>query len=188
MVGEIRDKETADTAIEASLTGHQVFSTLHTNSAVESITRLLNIGVPPYLLTSTIELIIAQRLVRKLCDNCKKPANVSPEMTALVKRAMDKFDPKGEIDKEKFDKMSFFEAVGCDKCNHIGYYGRVGLYEVFHMNNELRKLISSNATTLELEEAGKRQGMITLEQGGIIKALEGVTTLDEIYRVARKSE
>ncbi|MFA6991877.1 MAG: GspE/PulE family protein [Candidatus Gracilibacteria bacterium] len=188
MVGEIRDKETADTAIEASLTGHQVFSTLHTNSAVESITRLLNMGVAPYLLTSTIELIIAQRLVRKLCDNCKKESSVAAPMLEMVKKAMENFDPAGEIDAQKLKDMKFYEAVGCDKCNKIGYFGRVGLYEMFHMNNELRRLVSANATILDLEEAAKKHGMITLEQAGILKALEGVTSLEEIYRVARKSE
>lgn len=188
MVGEIRDQETANTAIEASLTGHLVFSTLHTNSAVESITRLVNMGVAPYLLTSTIELIIAQRLVRKLCDKCKKEATAGESMTALVKNAMDKLHAEGEVDKNLLAGMKFYEATGCSECNNIGYKGRVGLYEVFRMNNELRKLISSGATMLELEDAAQRNNMVTLEQAGIIKALEGQTSLEEVYRVARKSE
>ncbi|MFA5948269.1 MAG: ATPase, T2SS/T4P/T4SS family [Candidatus Gracilibacteria bacterium] len=187
MVGEIRDKETADTAIEASLTGHLVFSTLHTNSAVESITRLLNMGVAPYLITSTMELIIAQRLVRKLCPFCKKIASPGNEMLEIVKKALDTIYIKGEYDPALKEKLQFFEPVGCNNCNNIGYSGRVGLYEVFRMNNEIRKLVSEGASTIDIQDAAQKNGMITLEQAGIIKALEGQTSLNEVYRVARKS-
>lgn len=188
MVGEIRDKETADTAIEASLTGHLVFSTLHTNSAVESITRMINMGVQPYLITSTVELIIAQRLVRKICEHCKKESVVSPEMIEVVKNAMSHLHAEGEIDPGLLAGMKFYDATGCEKCNNIGYSGRVGLYEVFRMNNELRRLIATSASTIDIQEAAQKNGMVTLEQAGIIKGLQGVTTLEEIYRVARKSE
>lgn len=160
MVGEIRDKETANTAIEASLTGHLVFSTLHTNSAVESITRLLNMGIQPYLLTSTIELIIAQRLVRRLCDSCKKPSTTSAELLELVKKAMAELHVQGEIDPGLISGMQFYEAVGCEKCNGVGYFGRIGLYEVFRMNNELRKLIGGGAATLEIQDAAQRAGWL----------------------------
>ncbi len=187
MVGEIRDKETANTAIEASLTGHLVFSTLHTNSAVESITRLINMGIEPYLLNSTLELIIAQRLVRKVCEKCKKQVETSPELLELVKRAMSRLHTEGEIDPALLTGMQFYQAVGCVECGNVGYLGRVGLYEVFRMNNELRKLVGSSASMLDIEEAALKNGMVTLEQAGIIKALQGVTTLDEVYRVARKS-
>jgi len=188
MVGEIRDKETADTAIEASLTGHLVFSTLHTNSAVESITRLLNIGVQPYLIASTIELIIAQRLVRKLCPYCKKAVeDLSADMREVAKKAMDGLYVEGEVDPALKEKLLFYESPGCDKCNGIGYQGRLGLYEVFKMNNEVRKLVLEGANILDIQEAAQRNGMITLEQAGIIKALNGETSLEEVYRVARKS-
>jgi type II secretory ATPase GspE/PulE/Tfp pilus assembly ATPase PilB-like protein len=187
MVGEIRDKETGNTAIEASLTGHLVFSTLHTNSAVESIIRLVNMGIQPYLLTSTIELIIAQRLVRKLCDHCKKVAESSEEILSMVKRAMASLKVEGEIDPALLSGMKFYEAVGCKECGDIGYRGRLGLYEVFRMDNELRKLIGESATNLEIQAAAQKNGMVTLEQAGIIKALEGETSLEEVYRVARKS-
>jgi len=188
MVGEIRDKETANTAIEASLTGHLVFSTLHTNSAVESIVRIVNMGIQPYLLTASVELIIAQRLVRRVCQHCKRLTTPDEEMMKIVKKAMDSLHAEGEIDPELLKGMQFYEAVGCDKCGNVGYKGRVGIYEVFRMNNLLRQMISDDASILELEEAAKKSGMVTLEQGGIIKALEGLTTLDEVYRVARKSE
>lgn len=187
MVGEIRDKETANTAIEASLTGHLVFSTLHTNSAVESITRLINMGIEPYLLNSTIELIIAQRLVRKVCEKCKKPAETSPELLELVKRALSRLHAEGEIDPALIQGMQFYQSVGCVECGNVGYIGRIGLYEVFRMNNELRKIIGSSGSMIDIEEAALKNGMVTLEQAGIIKALQGVTTLDEVYRVARKS-
>ncbi len=188
MVGEIRDKETADTAIEASLTGHLVFSTLHTNSAIESLTRLINMGVQPYLITSSLELIIAQRLVRKICDNCKKPAQTSEEMLAVIKKALDNLHVEGEVDPQLAQGLQFYEAVGCDQCNNIGYKGRLGLYEVFRMNNSMRRLIAEGATNIDLQKAAQENGMITLEQAGVIKALEGKTTLEEVYRVARKSE
>ncbi len=187
MVGEIRDKETADTAIEASLTGHLVLSTLHTNSAVESITRLINMGVQPYLITSTIELIIAQRLVRKVCEHCKKPANTSPEILELAKKALESLHAEGEVDPKLIAGMQFYEAPGCQYCNNVGYFGRVGLYEVLRINNELKKLILQGASSIDLQEAAKKNGMVTLEQAGIIKALQGVTTLEEVYRVARKA-
>lgn len=188
MVGEIRDKETANTAIEASLTGHLVFSTLHTNSAVESITRIINMGIAPYLLTSTIELIIAQRLVRKVCEKCKKISQTSPEILELVKNALSKLHVEGEVDPALVKNLQFYEAPGCPECNNVGYKGRVGLYEVFRMNNELRRLVGSNSSVLDIEDAALKNGMVTLEQAGIIKALQGVTTLEEVYRVARKSE
>lgn len=187
MVGEMRDKETANTAIEAALTGHLVFSTLHTNSAVESITRLINMGIQPYLLTSTIELIIAQRLVRRLCE-CKKPAQTSAEMLEIVKHALSTIYVKGEVDENLVKGLQFYEAGGCEKCNNTGYKGRVGVYEVFRMNNVLRKLISESATMVQLGDAAQKSGMITLEQAGVIRALEGMTSLEEVYRVSRKSE
>lgn len=188
MVGEIRDKETANTAIEASLTGHLVFSTLHTNSAVESLTRIINMGIQPYLITSTVELIIAQRLVRQICTHCKRPSETSPELIAMVKKALEKVVVEGEIDPALISGMQFYNAPGCDQCNGVGYHGRVGLYEVLRMNNELRRLVAESASTMDIQVVAQKNGMITLEQAGIIKALQGVTTLDEVYRVARKSE
>lgn len=188
MVGEIRDKETGNTAIEASLTGHLVFSTLHTNSAVESLTRMINMGIQPYLLSSTIELIIAQRLVRRLCEKCKRHLEISPELLKMVKNALGNLHAEGEIDPELLKKLEFFEAPGCDACNKIGYKGRVGLYEVLRMNNKLRRLITEGANTLDIQKAAQESGMVTLEQAGVIKALQGMTSLDEVYRVARKSE
>jgi type II secretory ATPase GspE/PulE/Tfp pilus assembly ATPase PilB-like protein len=189
MVGEIRDRETIDIAIEASLTGHLVLSTIHTNSAVETLTRIDNMGVPPFLMAETIELIIAQRLVRKLCDNCKVPDdNIHPDVLALIKKALENLHSTDEIEPEKIQAMKFFKAVGCEQCDKIGYRGRLGLYEIMRMNNEIRRLIVAKASSLDIEKAALKNGMVNLEQAGIIKALKGETSLEEVYRVAKRME
>ncbi len=194
MVGEIRDRETTDIAIEAALTGHLVLSTIHTNSAVETLTRIDNMGVPPFLMASTIELIIAQRLVRKLCDKCKQPQTPDPEVLGLVKRAVTNLhfvDEKAlaeEIEPEKLKALQFFQAVGCEACDRVGYLGRLGLYEIMRMNNDIRRLILTRASSLDIEKAAMKNGMINLEQAGILKALKGETSLEEIYRVAKRME
>lgn len=188
MVGEIRDKETVEVAIEASLTGHLVLSTIHTNSAVETLTRILNMGIPGFLLTATINAIIAQRLVRRLCDKCKKPITVDPSTWEMVRKALSKLNPKEPVDPAKLQAPVFYgpgEKHDCPKCNGVGYYGRVGLFEVMHMNNSLRELILKNASIMELQNRAVETGMVTLEQVGILKALEGVTSLEEVYSVAR---
>jgi type II secretory ATPase GspE/PulE/Tfp pilus assembly ATPase PilB-like protein len=188
MVGEIRDRETIDIAIEASLTGHQVFSTIHTNSAVETLTRILNMGVPPYLLTSTIELIIAQRLVRKLCQACKVPTAPHPDVLELAKRALANIHSQDEIEPEKIQGLVFYDAKGCVECDGIGYRGRLGLYEIMRMNNEIRRLLVQSASSVDIEKAAIKNGMVSLEQIGIIKALKGETSLEEVYRVAKRME
>ncbi len=191
MVGEIRDRETIDVAIESSLTGHLVLSTIHTNSAVETITRIDNMGVPPFLMTATINTIIAQRLVRQLCQSCKKPMASLDEATKVtVQKAIDRLSPaeKAEADQGLLAGLQFYEPVGCDQCDHMGYHGRVGLYEVLQMTNELRHQIIQRKPSIELEEAAIKGGMTTLEQSGILKALQGLTTLSEVYRVARPIE
>jgi len=186
MVGEIRDRETVDVAIEASLTGHLVLSTIHTNSAVETLTRILNMGVPPFLLTATINAIIAQRLVRKLCD-CKQPIQLDPQTMELVKNALAKLNPDEPVDQAKIQALQFFgpKEGGCEKCNGIGYFGRIGLFEVMKMSNELRSMILKNGTSMEIQAAAMKTGMVTLEQAGILKALGGMTSLEEVYSVAR---
>ncbi|MBI2638271.1 type II/IV secretion system protein [Candidatus Peregrinibacteria bacterium] len=190
MVGEIRDRETMDTAIESSLTGHLVFSTIHTNSAVETLTRIANMGVPAFLMTATINLIIAQRLVRKVCANCRQEVQVPPEVLERVKRAL-KFlhaDEAANIDPAALSGLKFYEGKGCDQCGKSGYFGRMGIYEVMWMNNRLRRLILDHAASMEIEKAAMESGMVGLEQAGIIKALKGETTLEEVYSVARESE
>lgn len=190
MVGEIRDRETIDVAIEAALTGHLVLSTIHTNSAVETLTRIDNMGVPAFLMTATINTIIAQRLVRKLCGACKKPTKIDEITQAMVKKALSRLSEteKKSVDPTLLNTLEFYEPVGCDQCDHIGFRGRVGLYEVLQMTNELRHQMINRSSSLEIEEAAIQGGMTTLEQSGILKALQGLTTLHEVYRVARPSE
>ena len=188
MVGEIRDKETADTAIEASLTGHLVLSTLHTNSAVETITRILNMGIAPYLLSSTLEIVIAQRLVRKLCESCKTESQADEETLKGIKMALEGADLNGEIDPKFLESMKFYAPKGCDKCNNTGYLGRVGLFEVLKLDNKIRKAIFDKLSTLEIHEIAVKNGMLSLEQDGIIKALSGQTSLEEVYRVSKKAD
>ncbi len=188
MVGEIRDRETIDIAIEASLTGHQVFSTIHTNSAVETLTRILNMGVSPFLIASTVELIMAQRLVRKLCDKCKVLSAPEPHVMEAVKRALSTLNSSEEIDPAKLQTLEFYVGKGCPECDNVGYKGRIGLYEIMRMNNNIRRLILAQASSLDIEKAALEGGMVSLEQIGIIKALKGETSLEEVYRVAKKME
>ncbi len=191
MVGEIRDRETVDIAIEASLTGHLVLSTVHTNSAVETLTRIENMDVPSFLVASTIEVIIAQRLVRKLCTACRQPATeaIDPQLQAQIDKALVGIELKyPELDKQMFTAKQFYVPKGCDQCNNIGYFGRTAIYEVLRMNNVLRKMILENASAIDIEKVAIKSGMITLEQDGLVKALSGISSLEEVYSVARKVE
>ena len=189
MVGEIRDKETIDVAIESALTGHLVLSTIHTNSAVETLTRIANMGVQNYLMTSTINLIIAQRLVRKICEKCRAQTQIEPFFQERVKKALVTLTPKeAERYAQYIAAPVFYKGTGCEACGNTGYFGRVGLYEVLYMNNSMRKAILENQSSIELEAIAKQNGMISLEQAGVLKCLLGQTTLDEVYSVARAEE
>jgi len=190
MVGEIRDQETIQTAIEASLTGHLVLSTIHTNSAVETLTRIDNLGIPPFLMASSIELIIAQRLVRKLCPSCKIQYEPEPELMERTKHALENIGVPGKVTPEMLQNKKFFKESphGCAECDGIGYKGRVGLYEIMAMNNEIRKMIMDRASSVDIEKVALKNGMVSLEQDGVIKAIQGQTSLEEIYRVAKKME
>jgi len=188
MVGEIRDKETIDIAIEASLTGHLVLSTIHTNSAVETITRIMNMKVPDFLLTAAINLIIAQRLSRRLCQFCKTKANLSKKSMANIKEAFTIFNPGKDFDMSIFKNMQFFgpSDKGCEECDGEGYKGRVGIFEIMVMTENIKKSVLAGMPSLEIQKVAQKDGMITLEQDGIIKALEGVTSLEEIYKLVKK--
>lgn len=191
MVGEIRDRETVDIAIEASLTGHLVLSTIHTNSAVETLTRIENMDVPEFLVASTVEVIIAQRLVRKLCQSCKQPAPAAdpvlgPQIDKALLGGIEAKFP--ELDKALLAGKAFFVPKGCEQCNNIGYFGRIAIYEVLRMNNEIRRMILDKSPAVQIEKAAIKLGMITLEQDGLVKCLKGITSLEEVYSVARKVE
>ncbi len=171
LVGEIRDLETAEIAVQASLTGHLVFSTLHTNDAPSTITRLRDMGIPTFMITATVESILAQRLVRRICSQCREEVDPEEEMLLDI----------GILKKDVQDKK-FFRGVGCDVCNNTGYKGRVGLFELMLINDGLRELIMSNAATDELREHAKRDGMTSLREAGLQNAHGGTTTLEEVVR------
>lgn len=189
MVGEIRDRETVDIAIEAALTGHLVLSTVHTNSAVETLTRLENMEVPSFLIAATIELIIAQRLVRKLCQQCKQPLPITPELAPQIDKAIAGVTTKyPKLDTALITGKQFYGPKGCDQCDNVGYFGRVAIYEVLRINNELRRMLLEHVSPIDIEKSAIKLGMSTLEQDGIVKALQGITSLEEVYGVARKIE
>jgi len=171
LVGEIRDFETAEIAVKAALTGHLVLSTLHTNDAPSTISRLMNMGIEPFLVATSVNLICAQRLVRRICSNCKEELDV-PEQ-ALVDAG---YSP------EEAKKTKIYHGKGCSTCNKGGYKGRTGLYEVMEINDELRELILVGASALELKKKAIEQGMITLRRSGLIKVALGQTTMEEVLR------
>ena len=173
MVGEIRDKTTTEIAIRAALTGHLVLSTVHTNSAAATITRLINMGVEPFLIASTIIVVVSQRLVRKICTSCKTPLKISDD--DLVKYG---FDP------QVFKGKEIFHGIGCNKCKNTGYSGRIGLFEVLPVTKRIRNMILDRATDDEIEAAAVEEGMITLREAGIRKILRGET---DIFEVAKET-
>lgn len=169
MIGEIRDAETANIAINASLTGHLVFSTLHTNDAPSAVARLADIGVKPFLIASAVRSILAQRLVRKLCPICKAPA----ELTEKELRAL-------HLDPSRLSDASIYGAVGCDKCRGNGYRGRMGMFELFNIDDEVRSMINGELSTGQLRRRARELGMRTLREDGIRKVLSGLTSADEV--------
>ena len=171
MVGEIRDFETAQIAVQAALTGHLVLSTVHTNDAPGTITRLIDMGIEPFLISSAIILILAQRLIRKVCTDCREPIKVHPQLL------IDLGIPPDEV-----KSFPTYKGKGCSICNNTGYKGRLGLYEVMPMKEELKELILSRASTSEIKKEAIRLGMKTLRQSGIVKIKEGLTSIEEVLR------
>jgi type IV pilus assembly protein PilB len=153
------------------LTGHTVFSTLHTNDAPSTITRMKDMGVPTFLITATVEAILAQRLVRRICTQCREP--IEPSDEALIELG---------LKREELQGKTFFRGKGCDACNNTGYKGRLGLFELMVLNDQMRDLIMSNVTTDELREVARKNGMVTLREVGIKSILGGITTADEVIR------
>ena len=171
MIGEIRDEETARIAIQASLTGHMVLSTLHTNDAPSSITRIINIGIEPYLISAAVNAVIAQRLVRRICDNCKQPVTSVPER---IKTYLERFQAS---------LAQLYQGAGCEKCRQTGYKSRIGIYELLELGEEMRDLITSNPTLGELRRGAIQYGMRTLREDGLEKVANGLTTVEEVMRV-----
>ncbi len=173
LVGEIRDEETAEIAIRAALTGHLVFSTLHTNDAPSAIPRLIDMGVKPYMVASSVQAIMAQRLVRTICTNCKQPYEPPEQMLRSV-----------GVTREDIEGITLYQGTGCNRCNGTGYYGRLGIFELMEMNPDLRNLVFEMAPTGEIREKARSYGMLTLMEDGLRKVIQGVTTVDEVLRVA----
>jgi general secretion pathway protein E/type IV pilus assembly protein PilB len=174
LVGEIRDLETAENAVQASLTGHLVFSTLHTNDAASAFMRLTDMGVEPFLVSSTVEGVMAQRLVRTLCKECREPYYpVEEELPEDFPREGIRFPPL------------LYRAVGCRQCRNTGYRGRIGIFELLVTNDEIRKLVGERAPTHVIKQAAMNAGMRTLRQDGWVKVLRGQTTIEEVLRVTK---
>lgn len=169
MVGEIRDEETAEIAIRAALTGHLVFSTLHTNDAPSTINRLVDMGVPNYLVASAVRLIMAQRIVRKICSSCKEEVKVSPTTIQML-----------GVSEEEAKKMKFFRGKGCPECNNTGFSGRIGLFEVLPITPEIEKMILDGASSQMVKEKSVENGMLTLRYAGIEKIKAGIATVEEV--------
>jgi type II secretory ATPase GspE/PulE/Tfp pilus assembly ATPase PilB-like protein len=188
MVGEIRDKETIDIAIEASLTGHLVLSTIHTNSAIETITRILNMKVPDFLITASVNLIIAQRLSRRLCQKCKVIQPPSSDALKKIQTAFAIFNPPSDFDMNLLNDPLLYlpNENGCKECDGKGYKGRVGIYEVLTISKKIKEGLLAGKPAFQLEEIAKKEGMITLEQDGLIKALQGTTSIEEVYKLVKK--
>ncbi len=208
MVGEIRDSETANLGVQAALTGHLVFSTLHTNNAATSLPRLLDMDIEPFLIASTVKAVVGQRLVRRLCTFCRNHQPLDAEELATIDRLFDITASKGFARLHELENEATKGGVGadtppstnpqtithawqaskegCEECNHIGFKGRTGVYETLDVTNSIQKLITANATSNEIQEEAIREGMITMQVDGLVKALRGVTTLEEVLRVTRE--
>jgi general secretion pathway protein E/type IV pilus assembly protein PilB len=177
MVGEIRDLETAEIAINASLTGHMVFSTLHTNDAPSAVSRLVDMGVKPFLVSASLRAALAQRLVRSICQNCKQPYEPPASELAVL-----------GINAEQAANASFMQGAGCDKCGDKGFRGRKGVFEIFTVNQELEEMIYHNVSIVELRKKAREMGMRNMREDGFRKVLAGVTTLSEVMLVTTEEE
>jgi type IV pilus assembly protein PilB len=185
MVGEVRDRETAELAVNSALTGHLVFSTLHTNSAIGAIPRLLDMGIEPFLLTDSINLLAAQRLVRKLCDKCTVESEPTPGIEKVIRDALVGVDPT-ELEGINLKKLKVFAGRGCPVCGNTGFRGRIGIYEVLALSKGVQQLITDRASDLKIQEyAIKEEKMVLMAQDGVIKALRGLTTIEEIVRATK---
>jgi len=186
MVGEIRDQETAALATHAALTGHIVLSTLHTNNALGVIPRLIDLGVQPFLLPPALSLAIAQRLVRKLCQNCKKKIKPKREIRDLILKEIDNLPEKVKKEIKINEPLTIFEPVGCRDCHNTGFSGRIALFEILEMTSQLAEIILKEPSEAKILEEAKKQGMLTMKQDGILKVLDGITTIEEVIRVAEE--
>ncbi|MBI5071963.1 type II/IV secretion system protein [Candidatus Falkowbacteria bacterium] len=186
MVGEIRDIETADIAIQAALTGHLVISTIHTNSASGAIPRFMSMGVKPFLLAPALNAVIGQRLVRKICENCKVEDKLDAEIMTRVKKTLETLSKEvKEKYKVDLENLKFLRGAGCPECNNLGYKGRIGIYEIMIMSAEIEKIIlSGEISEYQMQDIATKAGMVTMVQDGLLKALAGVTSVSEVFEAA----
>ncbi len=182
MVGEIRDQETAEVALQAALTGHLVLSTLHTNDAAGAIPRLINMGVKPFIIGPALSAVLAQRLVRRICQSCKIKTALSPTVLEKIMYVLKQIPKTSGISLPK--ELQFYHSPGCDKCHNLGYLGRVGIYEILEVTDAIQQLVMKEAPMSEFRAEGIKQGMITMLQDGLLKALDGMTDVEEVFRVA----
>ncbi len=183
MVGEIRDKETAGIAVNSAMTGHLVLSTLHTNDAATTLPRLLDMKIEPFLVASTVNLIIAQRLVRRICTGCIESYLIEGEKLESLKKQI---DLEGILGKKNIEQLRVYQGKGCESCNQTGYSGRVGIFEVLEMNENIKKLVMGKASNDQIKQQAVKEGMTTMFNDGIKKVLGGITTLEEILRATKK--
>jgi type II secretory ATPase GspE/PulE/Tfp pilus assembly ATPase PilB-like protein len=179
MVGEIRDEETARTAIDAALTGHLVFSTLHTNNAAGAFTRLIDLKVNPKVITSALSASLAQRLIRKLCPNCRKEVTLEGKDKESIEKIVAGMPYKDEIT----NTTKMWVPAGCEKCSGIGYKGRIGVYEAILSSGEIEKVVEANPSEREIQKVARAQGIYNMAEDGVAKVLQGITSLDELKRV-----
>lgn len=189
MVGEIRDRDTTELAIQASLTGHLVFSTLHTNDASGALPRLLDMGAEPFLIASTVNCIVGQRVCRRVCPHCKQSYPPPPQVIEDIKKVLgkfyDSFLKRAQKENPEY-KTLLFKGKGCKECNQTGYYGRIGIFEVLPVSDIISKLILEHASSKEIENKARADGMVTMKQDGYLKALEGITSIEEVLRLAQE--
>jgi type II secretory ATPase GspE/PulE/Tfp pilus assembly ATPase PilB-like protein len=186
MVGEIRDAETAETAVNAALTGHMVISTLHTNDAAGALPRLLALGVPPFLLAPALNAVIGQRLVRMICTSCKAPLELEDTVKHRVISLLRTIPAESgaALTDAELQNLTFYHGTGCDECHGAGYRHRTGVYEVFSMNQEIEKnILSGQISEYQVREMAQKAGMVTMAQDGLLKAKDGITTVEEVFRV-----
>jgi type II secretory ATPase GspE/PulE/Tfp pilus assembly ATPase PilB-like protein len=186
LVGEIRDKETAEIALNAALTGHIVFSTLHTNDAIGAIPRFIDLGAKPQVLGPALTLVIAQRLVRVLCPDCKREKKLTDAAREKISKFIEGLPPR--VNKADYNNFKIYETGGCEKCGKLGYKGRTSIFELFRVDEDVELAIYKNPTEIELKNLAKQQGMTTMQEDGMLKVLKGVTSIEEVERLTGKVE
>jgi len=181
MIGEIRDYETADMAIHSALTGHVVLSTLHTNDAAGAIPRLIDMKIEPFLINSSVNCVVAQRLCRRICENCREPLEIEIGEKELAEKELKIMPPQ----EKRPGNLQFFHGKGCSNCNNSGYKGRIGIFEVFDLTDDLKEMVAKQTSGTTLGAQAIKNGMVTMKQDGVLKAIEGLTTLEEVWRVTK---